>query len=339
METTRCSVDGHSPPPDSHDGGVAHSRCLVSVSFLESGTGLTRGAIATATAELVEWGYFARRMGRGKRPSEYFPNWAIVLQPTDANPSVLRLRDACVPPSPDANFASVPQRQDQPHLLSPDLQSGGVVESNSVSAAPTAPPVAALPGATAEAAGFERVWRAYGKLGNKTASRTAFAAIPDVDVDHIATRAEAWAAGAKPGRKRMPLEKWLSLEKWDEADRSLVSTTAPPRGASKPKDDVMARKASIPDVPKRLPAQAGTITEANVERIGDDMFLFVHFGPHVRRIMVEGKSESAQREGQTEIDRLASAAGIIGEIYTQDMLGKAVRLTPYERGPGQWAAA
>jgi hypothetical protein len=48
-----------------------------------------------------------------------------------------------------------------------------------------------------------------------------FAAIDNPDVDHIAERAAAWAASAKPGQRRMPLEKWLAAEKYDEADRKV----------------------------------------------------------------------------------------------------------------------
>lgn len=70
-------------------------------------------------------------------------------------------------------------------------------------------------------AGFEKVWLAYGNLGSKAAARAEFAKLANPDVDHIASRAASWAASAQPGRKRMPLEKWLALEKYDEADRRV----------------------------------------------------------------------------------------------------------------------
>ncbi len=74
-----------------------------SVSFLQEATGLTRGSVAQATSDLVEWGYFSRIMGSGKRPTEYLPNFSV-LQSLDAT-SVL--------PSPDATETSVRQSQDE----------------------------------------------------------------------------------------------------------------------------------------------------------------------------------------------------------------------------------
>ena len=46
-----------------------HGNARASVGFLEAATGLTRGSVATATADLVAWGYFTRIMGSGKRPT------------------------------------------------------------------------------------------------------------------------------------------------------------------------------------------------------------------------------------------------------------------------------
>src|SRR5690606_27636224 len=82
------------------------------------------------------------------------------------------------------------------YLLS-GLQADLVVGTNEVSA--TGPGA----DAPAEAGGFERVWRAYKKHGNKQASRKAFEAIPNPEVDLITSRAASWAASAKPGQRRM----------------------------------------------------------------------------------------------------------------------------------------
>ena len=68
-----------------------HGNARASVSFLQQATGLTRGSIASATEDLVAWGYFTRVMGSGKRPSEYRPNFSV-LQPPDTT-SVLRSQD------------------------------------------------------------------------------------------------------------------------------------------------------------------------------------------------------------------------------------------------------
>lgn len=107
-------------------------------------------------------------------------------------------------------------------LLNP-VKEPGTCSSNDVSGDAAADGLAP----TARA-GFEKVWLAYGKLGSKAAARQAWVAIVNPDVDHIADRAASWAASAQPGRKRMPLEKWLAAEKYDEADRQVAPRPAKP---------------------------------------------------------------------------------------------------------------
>lgn len=84
---------------------------------------------------------------------------------------------------------------------------------------------------------FERCWKAYGKLGSKKASRVAFAIIQNPDVDQIAERAASWATSAKG--KRMPFEKWLIEERYDEADRRAGQPHA--SGPDEVEGDDMAR--------------------------------------------------------------------------------------------------
>jgi hypothetical protein len=103
-----------------------HGNARASVSFLQQATGLTRGSVASATEDLVAWGYFTRVMGSGKRPSQYHPNFSV-LQPPDTNSvlspqddtesSVLQPQDEIVLRSQDAKLASVLQSQEQTHLL------------------------------------------------------------------------------------------------------------------------------------------------------------------------------------------------------------------------------
>lgn len=103
-----------------------HGNARASVSFLQRATGLTRGSVASATEDLVAWGYFSRVMGSGKRPSEYHPNFSV-LQLPDANSvlpsqdetksSVLQPQDEIVLRSQDAKSGSVLQLQEQTHLL------------------------------------------------------------------------------------------------------------------------------------------------------------------------------------------------------------------------------
>ena len=103
-----------------------HGNARASVSFLQQATGLTRGSVASATEDLVAWGYFTRVMGSGKRPSEYHPNFSVLQSPDDnsvlpsqdeTKSSVLQPQDEIVLPSQDAKSSSVLQPQEQTLLL------------------------------------------------------------------------------------------------------------------------------------------------------------------------------------------------------------------------------
>lgn len=103
-----------------------HGNARASVSFLQQATGLTRGSVASATEDLVAWGYFTRVMGSGKRPSEYHPNFSVLQSPDttsvlpsqdETKSSVLQPQDEIVLRSQDAKSGSVLQPQEQTHLL------------------------------------------------------------------------------------------------------------------------------------------------------------------------------------------------------------------------------
>ncbi len=94
-----------------------HGNARASVSFLQQATGLTRGSVASATEDLVAWGYFTRVMGSGKRPTEYHPNFTV-LQSPDAT---------SVPPSQDETKSSVLQPQDGIVLRSQDAKTASVL--------------------------------------------------------------------------------------------------------------------------------------------------------------------------------------------------------------------
>src|SRR5690606_37212146 len=106
------------------------------------------------------------------------------------------------------------------YLLSPADKAGGQVSTDEVAAAPGIGAGGAMPNG-----GFEEVWKAYGRHGNKKASRAAWASIDwtqyDFGPEHAIERARSWAESAKPGQRRMPLEKWLEAERFDEADRAV----------------------------------------------------------------------------------------------------------------------
>lgn len=133
-----------------------HGNARASVSFLQQATGLTRGSVASATEDLVAWGYFTRVMGSGKRPSEYHPNFSVLQSPDtnsvlpsqdDTVSSVLHPQDEIVLRSQDAKSAGVLQPQEQTHLL---VSATARDKVNNTSAAGTGSGLAAAPARASE---------------------------------------------------------------------------------------------------------------------------------------------------------------------------------------------
>ncbi|MGN7826008.1 hypothetical protein ACTJJ8_04615 [Agrobacterium radiobacter] len=133
-----------------------HGNARASVSFLQQATGLTRGSVASATEDLVDWGYFTRVMGSGKRPSEYHPNFSVLQSPDttsvlpsqdETKSSVLQPQDEIVLRSQDAKSASVLQPQEQTHLL---VSATARDKVNSTSAAGTGSGLSAAPARASE---------------------------------------------------------------------------------------------------------------------------------------------------------------------------------------------
>lgn len=194
-----------------------HGSGRASLRYIEKAAGISRHTVIKACRELVEWGYFDQHLGIGTRPTEYSPKWLVVHPSTPLASGEPLCTTGGEPICTTSDFSGAPIYTES-YLPKPTDKTGLGV-STEVSAAPMAPAPRALGGGP-DAAGFERCWQAYGKLGGKKASREAWAALPTgVDVEHIIARAASWAASAKPGQKRMPLEKWLADEKYDEADR------------------------------------------------------------------------------------------------------------------------
>jgi hypothetical protein len=174
------------------------------------------------------------------------------------------------------------------------------------------------PGAEAPAAagGFERIWRAYAKYGNKASARKAFDAIPNPDVDHIAKRAASWAASAKPGQRRMPLERWLAAEKYDEADRAVAPKPAKPN----------PRKPAAPPT-ERPVEETITLTGATLVQIDDRKVLRLAGAGFEHDITTEADDADEQKAGQRELNRLADITDV-GEIHDPAVLiGKSVSVT------------
>jgi hypothetical protein len=177
--------------------------------------------------------------------------------------------------------------------------------------------------APAVAGGFERIWRAYGRYGNKVASRRAFEAIINPDVDHIVSRAAAWAASAKPGQRRMPLERWLQQERYDEADRSV--RPRPTAANDNVEDNDMRRKATRDpaeaaeaaraidraaieiDAPRNVPL---TVRDATTDKREGDTWLVLNTDGGRVAILLEGNDATKQEAGQAHLGRLADACGV-----------------------------
>ncbi|WP_217568825.1 hypothetical protein [Mesorhizobium sp. GbtcB19] len=164
------------------------------------------------------------------------------------------------------------------------------------------------------------MWAAYGKYGSRQASKAAFAAIADPDVDRIAERAAAWAASAKPGKRRMPLEKWLAEERYDEADRKVIRQPPPANdNRTTPAAKAAARHVEI---------ERAEMTE-NVA--GDKVIVFHLIEPGttdgviegapsgILEIVIESNSSKKQDEGQERLQRLAQACGR-DEVESTDCL-------------------
>ena len=194
---------------------------------------LSRSAVQRAITLLVETGWLVRTyVGKGRSGSRYVPVLNVLDLASQGTLPIRRIPS--VPPHRDTSqesvashstgtvvshftgtqtSSSVPPAGTKTLLLDPSTDSG---TGNSTAAVAPLGLTAASP-----CAGFDDVWIAYGRYGNKTAAREAFAAIANPNVEHIAERAASWASSAKPGQRRMPLEKWLQREKYDEADRRV----------------------------------------------------------------------------------------------------------------------
>ncbi|KYK47280.1 hypothetical protein A1D31_31425 [Bradyrhizobium liaoningense] len=206
---------------------------------------------------------------------------------------------------------------------------------------------------------FERIWKAYGRYGNKQASKRAFEDIASPDVDHIASRAAAWAASAKPGRRRMPLEKWLEQERYDEADRSVNARTAPTTDekAAEAEEEVgdvrrkqgpdhfaiaeaarRARQSAIEfDVPRGMLV---TIVDSAVVARGADRWLELQTDRGGVAVLLEGHIEAIQAEGQAHLGRLASACGIDEIDDSSELHGKSfiIDRDTFVANPKMWLA-
>lgn len=296
-----------------------------SISYIKRATRMDDKTIIKTCRELADWGFVLRHVASGKA-TEYVPAWATAKprpESTSGDFTSGENTSGNFPRGTSGNFPigspeTSPVFPRESYLQSPaykpaDCKVGAQVSDGG-------------PGADAPAASgrdFERIWLAYGKLGNKAASRRAFEAIINPDVDHIARRASAWAASVKPGQRRMPLEKWLASEKYDEADRRIIPKAAKQESdadvdhaiASARADRVIKMKVIDVGVPL---GEAVTVVSGSLE--GDNggrwLRLLTDKGP--LGILLEASNIDLQQAGQKHLESLIYACGVDGDVDDAD---------------------
>ncbi|WP_234683972.1 hypothetical protein [Bradyrhizobium monzae] len=280
--------------------------------------------------ELGDWDFVERHVANG-RTTEYVPSWSTT-KPYPSSVAFVGGENTSGDFATGENVGGTsvilagglrPTScifDSESYLLSPAYKPADSKSTNEVSASG---PDAEAPAVAGE---FDRIWRAYGRYGNKQASRQAFEAIFAPDVDHIAGRAAAWAASAKAGQRRMPLEKWLSAEKYDEADRSVKAKTPTTNTADRSEDDEEhpdMRKKHVPDhtaiaeAERRLQRSAIqydvprgvalTVLSTAEERRGDNTWLEIQTDRGRVAVLVEGRSAAMQEAGQAHLNQLTDA--------------------------------
>ncbi|MBN8242942.1 hypothetical protein JF546_07970 [Nitratireductor aquimarinus] len=293
---------------------------------------LSHSVVQRAIIALMETGWVVRTYkgrGKGKGASRFVPVLNVLELAAQGKFPELSHSGGTVEPSHSSGTAvsrtngtvdAELSRSNGTKTLLRDPPTGGITSnSKTVSAAPPS-------GLTADgAAGFEKVWKAYGKLGDKRAAQAVYAAIENPDIDHIASRAASWAASARPGQKRMPLEKWLAAEKYDEADRRVEPTKpAGPQPAAtddEPIEWVGDVSAIIPPGMHGVTVKTATATWDGsgtklTLAIDIDTGRLLH-GDVEHSFYTEHHDIKVQARGQKHLEQLAQAAGIDIEDSSQ----------------------
>ncbi len=308
-------------------------KCPASVRFIElklEGSITSHTTIVAAIRDLVSWGYL-QRLDRRRRSdaTAFLPVWVISnLGATASCSTSTHATEQRSTSATDPQNASATEHRSESYLP-PGGSTGGEV-GKEVSA-----PADAAKGAAGRVEGFERVWRAYGKVGSKAASRAAFAKIVAPDIQHIVERAASWAASAKPCRPRMPFEKWLTAEKYDEADRKVKSSPARARTKPKPAND------NIPVPPEMRDKGAGEIAEAKVVERRGETFLVIKFADGTtREVCAQANDTKRDTIGRRQVDDLMT---IVESDFEEDdvssLVGRRVRFEVFKSGEVRWHAA
>lgn len=318
-----------------------HGHGRASTRYIAQATGLGTRHVARACRELVEWGYFDQHIKPGQAPAEYSPNWRTVSpmgHANDQDSTVSPMGHSTVSPMGHTNEICVSPMGHESCLHEP-ADKAGLNVSNAVASPPAADGLAA----TAPGEGFEEIWKAYKKHGNKAKAREAFAAInlDTFDVDIIVRRAASWAASAKPGQRRMPLEKWLAEEKFDEADRAVVPKAPKPAKAqdggehqSPPtpaNDNLPIRRTVVAVRGGIMPDGRGAqyvrlcIVDREHASSGDDTGDWL-------TICVESPELAEQDQGQKELGSLIAALGLNSIDDTDELLHRAFDFVGHDDG-------
>jgi hypothetical protein len=326
-----------------HDGygdallSMRHVSKVMRARAPEGATILSHSVVQRAVTALLDTGWVVRThkgRGKGKGASRFMPVLNVLelagqgkfpepshsggtVQPSRSNGTVVSRSNGTVEHEPSHSNGT------KTLLLDPVIDPG-TGNSNEVTRGDAAAGLA-----PAAPAGFERIWNAYGKLGNKATSRVEWAKLIDPDVDHIADRASSWAASAHPGRKRMPLEKWLAAEKYDEADRRVEPKPEVKSADPEPAND------DVPDnEPQRWPAGefAGQFVDSQVSEETGELIVTMFFridapGQHYgkvqeHRFWLRAMVRSYQDDGQAMMRNICDALGLRDVDDTDLLLGK-----------------
>jgi len=313
------------------------------VSYLQKATGFTRGSVATATADLVEWGYFDRVMGAGKRPTEYIPKWSLVLSSQDAN-SVLPSQDESVLQRQDAKTKGVLRLREESPLVSP-LTEGLTLGT------PSAGTDAGLSAAPCGEGDFDLLYDEFGVHRDYRKAKSEFEKT-NVDIGILLSAARRWRKCYDDmGREqqfRKSLATWLRDECWREdgpanlPSKKRKSATKPATTAVNDNhdegDDVKISQ-KIPSPPRRIGTRASTIASAREESSHAGCQLILTFADGgARSFYAEAADAKKQASGQRELAMLSEIAGTNIEVAAQ-LEGLKFSLTEYEDGSAKWEAA
>jgi hypothetical protein len=250
---------------DRYRANAGNSRA--SVRYLAKATGLSKWRLSKATAELAEWGYFARRPGIGTRPSEFTPSWPSVrVQGDTIQPMLVSESGGTGCPSLEGHYGPLVSESGGTNPAYVDGLQAGLREAESSVGAATPPasagPAGAVPPGTppgsasatvpdAPANGFAEIWDAFNlKLTNtKTRARAAYDKLsPDAGLHATMVEAAArlhahYEEHSTERRYRIQCHNWINARGWED-DLPIVYADAKSAAISKVRGSAKAKSVS-----------------------------------------------------------------------------------------------